>query len=71
MNGFASYIREIAGRTEQFFCPIKHAKNLKNRHDYYRNFLDYGDYETYKENLERLRLMLKDITSKDLDQTLN
>ena len=24
-NGVAAYVREIAGRTEQYWCPIKHA----------------------------------------------
>jgi hypothetical protein len=25
-NGLIAYVREIAGRTEQYWCPIKHAR---------------------------------------------
>jgi hypothetical protein len=27
-NGLISYVREIASRTEQYWCPIKHARKL-------------------------------------------
>lgn len=65
VNGFISYIAEIAGRTEQYFCPIKHSKRLKNRHNYYQNFLDYGDYEDYHERLKGLRFKLKQLEESD------
>jgi hypothetical protein len=32
VNGVLAYVQEIAGRTEQHWCPIKHAVSLKTRH---------------------------------------
>lgn len=54
-NGVVAYAREIAGRTEQYWCPIKHARKLKGAHERYPNFFDYGDAEAYRSGLERLR----------------
>jgi hypothetical protein len=54
-NGVAAYTREVAARTEQYWCPIKHARRLSGAHDYYPKFFDYGDAETYRQELERLR----------------
>ena len=28
-NGVLAYVREIAGRTEQYWCPIRHAKPVR------------------------------------------
>ena len=30
-NGVFAYTREIAGRTEQYWCPIRHAKRVRGR----------------------------------------
>lgn len=54
-NGLMAYGREIVARTEQFWCPIKHASNAFNAHDRYRDFFDYGDVERYRAELETLR----------------
>jgi hypothetical protein len=54
-NGLIAYAREIAARTEQFFCPIKHARRILGAHDHYPNFFEYGDAESYGLGLERLR----------------
>jgi hypothetical protein len=54
-NGVAAYTREVAARTEQYWCPIKHARRLKAAHERYPNFFDYGDAEAYRQGLERLR----------------
>jgi len=54
-NGVASYTREVAARTEQYWCPIKHARRLSGAHDYYPKFFDYGDAEAYRKELARLR----------------
>lgn len=48
-NGLMSYAREIAGRTEKFFCPIKHAKYRKGHHEHYSEFVEYLDGEGYRE----------------------
>ncbi len=60
-NGVVAYVREIAARTEQFWCPIKHGRALKDRHSRYNRFFDYGDYKKYKLELEKKRSNFKDI----------
>ena len=32
-NGVAAYAREVAARTEQYWCPIKHARRVRQAHD--------------------------------------
>ena len=54
-NGLMQYASAIAGRTELYFCPIKHAKKVAYQHDYYDEFLMYGDEDKYQEKLEALR----------------
>lgn len=54
-NGLMAYAREIVARTEQFWCPIKHARRLAQAHERYRLFFDYGDGERYRTELERIR----------------
>lgn len=54
-NGVAAYAREIAGRTEQYWCPIKHARRIRDAHERYPRFFEYGDAESYARGLERLR----------------
>jgi hypothetical protein len=54
-NGLASYATEIAARTEQYWCPIKHASGKAQRHSRYHLFLDYGDEEAYRIRLEEIR----------------
>ena len=44
-NGVIAYVREIAGRTEYRFCPIKHATTADSFHSHYTKFVDYGDAE--------------------------
>ncbi len=48
-NGLIAYAREIAGRTEQHWCPIKHARRVVGAHAAYAHFEDYGDAEAYRE----------------------
>jgi len=57
-NGLASYFREVAARTEQYWCPIKHARRILAAHDRYSGFFEYGDAESYRLGLERLRSAL-------------
>lgn len=58
-NGVFAYVREIAGRTEQYWCPIRHANRVRAPHTHYRHFLDYGDAEGYRQQLASLRNDLK------------
>jgi hypothetical protein len=52
-NGLIAYVREIAGRTEQHWCPIKHARRVIGAHAEYAGFEDYGDAEGYRQRIER------------------
>jgi hypothetical protein len=61
VNGLLAYLQEIAGRTEQFWCPIKHAKRLKILHSRYQKFAGYGDAKTYRLNVEKIRRDFKDL----------
>jgi hypothetical protein len=47
-NGLIAYVREIAGRTEQYWCPIKHARRVIGAHPYYAQFKDYGDAAAFR-----------------------
>ncbi len=59
-NGLLAYAREISARTEQYWCPIKHAKRVKAAHARYSRFVDYGDAEAYRRNLKTLRKDFED-----------
>lgn len=54
-NGLLSYALEIGSKTEEFWCPIKHAKKTKDPHSRYQSFLEYGDAEGYKNKLSAFR----------------
>lgn len=71
-NGLMAFGREIAARTEQYWCPIKHARKIKAAHDRYPRFFEYGDVKSYQMGLERLRKEYEDkelasIERKNLD----
>lgn len=59
-NGVAAYTREVAARTEQYWCPIKHARRIRAAHERYPNFFDHGDAEAFRQGLERLRRQFDD-----------
>ena len=63
-NGLIGYVREIASRTEQYWCPIKHARRVRSAHDRYPKFFDYGDAEAFKQGLSRLRKQYDDVAEK-------
>lgn len=46
-NGLIGYAREITARTEQHWCPIKHARRAIGAHEHYAEFADFGDAEAY------------------------
>ena len=58
-NGLIAYVREVASRTEQYWCPIKHARAIPSPHQRYRGFLDFGDARGYRRELPALRRALK------------
>ena len=53
-NGLIAYVREIAGRTEKHWCPIKHARRVVGAHSAYARFEDYGDAEGYRKLEEEM-----------------
>lgn len=57
-NGLIGYLREIVARTEEYFCPIKHAHKVLGTHTRYNRFLNYGDAEAYEAKLEAFRVGL-------------
>jgi hypothetical protein len=61
VNGLIAYVQEIAGRTEQYWCPIKHAMRLKTMHSRYKHFLNYGDAEEYRKCIEQVRRDFEDV----------
>lgn len=54
-NGVIAYAREIAARTEQYWCPIKHARRMHGTHDRYPLFFDPDDAVAFRQGLKRLR----------------
>lgn len=54
-TGLINYTMEIVGRTEQFWCPIRHARKLLTHHAHYTKFTPYGDGKRYREELSKLR----------------
>jgi hypothetical protein len=62
-NGVISYAREIAARTEQFWCPIKHSQRILGSHERYHAFADYGDAASYARVLAESRKELQENTS--------
>jgi hypothetical protein len=57
-NGLIAYASEITARTEQYFCPIKHAHKVLGTHARYAHYLDYGDAADYHARLEQFRAEL-------------
>lgn len=57
-NGLLAYTTEIIARTEQYFCPIKHARKMMGRHARYATFIEYGDATDYHAKLEQFRIDL-------------
>lgn len=58
-NGVIALAREIASRTEQYWCPIKHAREARGLHERGLEFLDYGDAEGWRGRLMEIRRKLR------------
>jgi hypothetical protein len=54
-NGLLAYGTEIAARTEQYWCPIKHARKMLGAPSRTRAFLAYGDDENYPQRVSAFR----------------
>lgn len=46
-NGAIAFAREVAARTEVYWCPIKHARRVLGPHPHYQGFADFGDAEGF------------------------
>jgi hypothetical protein len=58
-NGVIAYVREVAARTEQYWCPIRHGRRAPDPHARYDTFARYGAAATYRSGLTALRAQLK------------
>lgn len=56
--GLIAYVAEVVARTEEYFCPIKHARKMLGTHARHAHFLDFGDAADYEQRLEKFRLGL-------------
>lgn len=55
VNCLIAYSQEIGGRTERFWCPIKHARKVKGSHSQYSKFVEYLDGEEFRKKQDELR----------------
>lgn len=46
-NGVISYVREITARTEWYWCPIKHAREMPDPHAHYDRFMGYDEADQF------------------------
>ena len=58
-NGVIAFAHEVASRTEQYWCPIKHAREIKGSHGRSLDFIEYGDGEGWHKRLDELRSKIK------------
>jgi hypothetical protein len=63
-TGLIAYIQEIAARTEQYWCPIKHARRVASLHSRYTRYLEYGDAMGYKDDFREIRNDFSDLEEK-------
>ncbi len=63
-NGLLGLVTEIAARSEQYFCPIKHAHALARPHSRYAKFLPYGDARAYRGQSDAVARAYDDVESR-------
>jgi hypothetical protein len=54
-NGAIAFAREVASRTEVYWCPIKHARRVLGPHPHYQGFADFGDAEGFRARLAEMK----------------
>jgi hypothetical protein len=54
-NGAVAFVREVASRTEVYWCPIKHARRILGPHPHYQGFADFGDAEGFHERIKQMK----------------
>jgi hypothetical protein len=60
-DGVLAFARELASRTEQYWCPIKQAKPMKGCHTRQCLFCDFGDAEVFHREFDELRKQFDDL----------
>jgi len=58
-NGVMAYAREIISRTEQYWCPIRHARHINGAHERYPYYFAYGDAGAWQDGLSLVRRQLR------------
>jgi len=54
-SGVLAMAVEVTSRTEQYFCPIKHARKILGSTQRYARYLGYGEAEDFHVKLEQFR----------------
>lgn len=54
-NQAIAFVREVASRTEVYWCPIKHARRVLGPHPHYTGFADFGDAQAYRERVVEMK----------------
>ena len=54
-SGVAGFFREVAARTEVYWCPIKHARRVLGPHPHYQGFADFGDAEAFRAKIDAMQ----------------
>ena len=60
VDGLIAYTREIVARTEQYWCPIKHARKTLDPHRRYMKFSQFGNSENHQQHILDMRSSLFD-----------
>ncbi len=68
-NGLIGYVGEVAGRTEQYWCPIKHASRVKSQHSRYDRFTEFGDSDQFRANFKTIRSDFADLKETEQAET--
>ena len=52
-NGTIAYVRDVASRTEKYWCPIKHEVAPRSPHERYSEFQEYNDRTAWNHWIEQ------------------
>lgn len=64
-NGLIAWLREIASRTEAYWCPIKHSRSVAGAHHRYYGFIDFGDERDFRQRVDGHRQALRERGDRD------
>jgi hypothetical protein len=58
-NNAIAFVREVAARTEIYWCPIKHARRVLGPHPHYQGFADFGDAAGFRDKNAQMKVEVK------------